>query len=103
MTIGSFAEAIARLLAKHGGSVTSWGRSDARSRQVGGFGGDPHTWWLGCDAVYDAGPPDLGALKHEAAAMGLKVIRETGKPHDHFQPDDVKPGPQTAYNGKSRD
>lgn len=82
MTIGQFAEAIAQIGHKYSGSITSWGRTVKHSIQVGGFNGDPHTWWLGADMVYDGVPtPNLDT---DATALGLHVIHEGT--HDHFQP-----------------
>lgn len=102
MTIGAFCEAVAEIGRRHGGSVTSWGRSDTRAKTVGGFAGDPHTWWVGADVVYDNGPPPFDLLRAEALGLGLRLIRETGKPHDHYQPLDMASGPLTSYGGVSR-
>lgn len=94
MTVKEFAEAIATIGRQYKGSVTSWGRSPKRSVAVGGFDGDPHTWWLGVDMVYDTGPnqPLVDIL---ARSLGLKVIHENG--HDHFQPFDFPAGPVQEY------
>lgn len=86
MTVGEFAEGVATIGRRYKGSVTSWGRTTKRAMAVGGFAGDPHTWWVGADMVYDDAPPDLAELQIIAKAVGLKVIREDAKPHDHFQP-----------------
>jgi hypothetical protein len=82
MTIAQFAEAVAQIGQKYQGSITSWGRTVKHSIQVGGFNGDPHTWWLGADMTYDSPPtPNLDA---DATKLGLHVIHEGS--HDHYQP-----------------
>lgn len=102
MTIGQFAEAVAEIGQNYRGSVTSWGRTDFHAKQVGGFAGDPHTWWVGADMVYDSGPPPIVEISLIARTLGLKVLRETGKPHDHYQPLDIPAGPVASYGGKTR-
>lgn len=102
MTVAEFAVAVHTLATRHSASVTSWGRTDLHSKSVGGFAGDPHTWFLGADLVYDGVRPVFVQLKDEAAALGLRLIRETGKPHDHVQPLDFPAGPVTAYGGVTR-
>lgn len=100
MTIGQFAEAVATIGEEYAGNVTSWGRTDAHSKAVGGFPGDPHTWWLGADMIYDNGFPSIAELTLRARALGLKVLRE--KHHDHYQPLDIPAGKVVAYGGRSR-
>src|SRR5262245_23499415 len=102
MTIGQFCEAVAQIGQEYGGSVTSWGRTDLHAKHVGGFPGDPHTWWVGADMIYDTGPPPMAELTLRARALGLKVLREQGKPHDHYQPADIPAGRVVAYGGRSR-
>jgi hypothetical protein len=102
VTIGQFAEALAQIGQNYRGSVTSWGRTDQHAKQVGGFAGDPHTWWLGADMIYDTGFPPIVELTLIAKTLGLKVIREQGSPHDHYQPLDMPAGPVTAYGGTTR-
>ena len=94
MTLSQFCDAVAAVGKAHGGSVTSWGRSPQHSVRVGGFVGDPHTWWLGVDMVYDTGAnrPEVDQM---AQALGLKVLHEKG--HDHYQPADFPAGPVTKY------
>jgi hypothetical protein len=82
MTSAEFATAVAQIGQQYHGSVTSWGRTVKHSIAVGGFNGDPHTWWLGADMVYDTPPPQT--LNAAATALGLHVIHEGT--HDHFQP-----------------
>ena len=102
MTIEFFARAMVTLRRKYGGSETSGGRTDAHAVAVGGFAGDPHTWDLGSDLIYDGAAPPLDELRRTAATFGLRVLRETGKPHDHFQPLDFPAGPVAAYGGETR-
>lgn len=82
MTISEFCVAVATIGKRYQGSVTSWGRSVKHSTDVGGFNGDPHTWWLGVDMIYDS--PPTPQLDVDAKTLGLKVLHEKG--HDHFQP-----------------
>ena|SRR5438876_2487493 len=57
-----------------------------------GTEGDPHTWFLGADVVYDrpgaavATDPNKPEVEADAATLGLRVLHETT--HDHFQPQD---------------
>ena len=100
MTVGEFAENVKALVEPHGGSVTSWGRSDAHAKKVGGFAGDPHTWWLGCDVVYDDVVPSIQRITQEAERLGLKLLREPT--HDHIQPRNFPAGPVTSYEWRTR-
>ena len=83
MTEDEFSSKIRQLGQQLHGSVTSWGRTVKHSIEVGGFDGDPHTWWLGADMIYDSGPnePLADGMAH---ALGLRVLHEKG--HDHYQP-----------------
>lgn len=93
MTVADFALAVSVIGKKYKGSVTSWGRTTKHAIAVGGFDGDPHTWWLGADLVYDDIPGK--GLDADAHALGLKVIHEGS--HDHLQPLDFPPGKVTQY------
>jgi len=97
MNTAQFAEKIVAIRRKYKGSVTSWGRSDAHAVAVGGFAGDPHTWDLGVDMVYDSGAN--AATDADAHSMGLKVLHEKG--HDHYQPADFPAGPVHSYGGET--
>lgn len=99
MTIGEFCEAVAEIGQTYDGSVTSWGRSAKHSVAVGGFTGDPHTWWLGVDMIYDA-PPDRIALDAHARVLSLHIIHEGN--HDHFQPVNFPAGTVVAYDRTTR-
>jgi hypothetical protein len=101
MTVEAFARAVVTIRRKYGGWVTSWGRTDLHSAVVGGFPGDPHTWDLGVDMLYHV-RPEFTDLRMEAEALGLAVIREELKPHDHFQPSDMEAGPVTVYAGETK-
>ena len=83
MDVEDFAKAIFVYAQKYPASVTSWGRTPEHSKAVGGFDGDPHTWWLAVDLVYDQ-TPDLAEATAYAKTLGLWLIRESD--HDHFQP-----------------
>jgi hypothetical protein len=102
VTVEEFARAIVTLRRRYNGWVTSWGRSDRHSVDAGGFAGDPHTWDLGVDMLYTV-RPDLDTLRAEAEALGLKVLREVTKPHDHYQPADFPAGPVVSYNDRTRE
>jgi len=89
---------------RYGGSVTRWGSTNQHSKDVGGFAGDPHTWWLGVDMVYDAtanrgdgSHPFMPRSCPACSEEGLKCIHEHG--HDHYQPADFPAGPVTTYGG----
>jgi len=102
MTLAQFCESVYIIGKQNAGSVTSWGRSEQHSKAVGGFAGDPHTWWLGADMIYDSGPnlvtegcvlSPRSCPKH--STHGLKCIHEKG--HDHYQPYDFPAGVATKY------
>src|SRR5216684_3162651 len=98
MTIGEFCESVAQVGKKYNGSITSWGRSPAHSKAVGGSPTDPHTQWVGADMIYDSGA-NRGDTTHpqypphscpQCGELSLKVLHE--KAHDHYQPADLVPG-----------
>ena len=101
MTVGAFWVAVSLLRRQYNGWVTSGGRTDLHSDEVGGFANDPHTWDLGADMLYHT-PPAFDDIKKSAETFGLRVIREKSKPHDHFQPLDFPAGPVTAYGGMNK-
>lgn len=102
MSLAEFAAAIAVIRRRHNGSVTSWGRTNKHALAVGGFANDPHSWDRGADMIYDDGPPPFEPLRAEAHSLGLAVIREAGKPHDHYQPLNFQAGPVTEYEGERK-
>ena len=83
MTRAEFADAVYVLGLKYNASVTSWFRSDAHNRVVGGVPHSAHRFALGVDLVYDA-PVDAAAITEDARRLGLKLLREGD--HDHVQP-----------------
>lgn len=103
MTTFEFAAAILDYADRYAASISSWKRTTKRSILVGGFEGDPHTWGLGADFIYDDGPNRPGASTHSrsphscpgCADFGLKIIHE--KSHDHAQPMDFPAGKVTKY------
>ncbi len=111
MTIADFAAAVVLYATKYGASTTRWGSTDRHSVAVGGWAGDPHTWWLGIDFLYDDGPHRPSSETHPrsphscptCSEFDLKIIHEDGAhPHDHAQPMDFPPGPVTDYRGVHR-
>ena len=95
MTPGEFAEKVKAVVEPLGGSVTSFGRTVARSILVGSTAQSPHVRWLAMDVVYDSGPNRPGSETHQkytkatpfsckvCSVDGLKVLHETT--HDHYQ------------------
>ncbi len=70
-------------------SVTSYGRTPAHNRAVGGVTNSPHLAWLAADLVYDTRPDELDATDF-ATLIGIRLIREQS--HDHLQPLDWAAG-----------
>lgn len=83
MSPQTFADAIRAYCQAMGGSISSWGRTEAHNRKVGGVPGSAHRFWVGADVIYDALPAVDPATEY-AARLGLKLIREGD--HDHLQP-----------------
>lgn len=83
MMVIDFAPAIYRYAKSTGASITSWGRTAARNKKVGGVVNSYHLRFLACDVVYDK-KPTLAIAKAAAAAQGLLLVRESD--HDHLQP-----------------
>jgi hypothetical protein len=65
------------------GSVTSWGRTLAHNRAVGGDARSLHLTWRAADVVYDT-MPDRAAAQDAARRRELYVHREGD--HDHIRP-----------------
>jgi Peptidase M15 len=80
MELAVFAEELQRYCMTLGGSVTSWGRTPAHNRAVGGVPNSRHLRWRAADVVYDE-PVELHVANATAAAGGLLVLREGD--HDH--------------------
>ncbi len=89
MTRAEFADAVLMVAAALGGSVTSWIRSEARNKAVGGVPLSAHRFGLGADLVYDRPVPE-GEARELARRAGLRLIREAD--HDHVQPLDWTAG-----------
>ncbi len=96
MTMTEFTHAVAAWRAAYPDmSVTSWFRTGARDRAVGGGGMSPHTRRPGAvDVVYAAVPgsglgaaPPVEEAQAFATALGLRLKRRVD--HDHLEPADV--------------
>lgn len=85
MTVAEFAAAAMEYCALTGASVTSWGRTQARNRAVGGVPVSAHRFFRAVDVVYD-GPTDKVQCRIIAARLGLLLLPEDD--HDHLQPAD---------------
>lgn len=93
MTPLEFADALRSYCLATGGSVTSYGRSPAHNKAVGGLPDSAHLLWLAADIVYDA-PIDPTLKSRIADRVGLHRIPEKGNvptpdeaaDHDHLQP-----------------
>lgn len=73
----------ALVCAKHRGSVTSWGRTPKRNKEVGGHPKSTHMLWLGCDIIIDVMMKNT-ELEEDCDRLGLVAIYE--KTHYHLQP-----------------
>ena len=82
-SIFSFTTAILVLAVRFRFSVTSWLRSPARNKSVGGVGDSWHLTALAVDVVLDPGEGEE-AFRREAARLGLKCLDEGD--HLHLQP-----------------
>lgn len=83
MTITEFAQRLSTYCFLTRASVTSWGRTEARNRAVGGVPYSAHRFFLAVDLVYDVELP-LEERKVTAERLGLRLIAEDD--HDHLQP-----------------
>ena len=57
MTPLDFADALRAYCQATSGSVTSWGRTPAHNKAVGGVTESAHTLWIAADVVYDVKLP----------------------------------------------
>lgn len=87
MNEDEFITAVRTLCQRFGGSVTSYGRTVAHNKAVGGVCGSAHTWFLGADVVWDI-PPEASRLRADAHELRLWSLWEGD--HTHFQPLDWK-------------
>lgn len=86
MTPLEFADALLGYCYASGASVTSWGRTEKRNRDVGGVEDSYHRDFLAADVIYDELKPIEFRGRH-ARRFGLKVVDEyASKGHDHLQP-----------------
>lgn len=79
-SVRNFAAMIITLALRHRFSITSWGRTVKRNRDVGGHDNSRHLLWLAVDCVFD----DMGgydAFLDDAIRMGLVVILENKDVH----------------------
>jgi peptidase M15-like protein len=83
LTPAAFAVAVITYRLRTGASVTSWGRTGAHNKRVGGVENSLHMVDLAVDVVYDI-LPELALAVQIATELGLKLIREPT--HDHLQP-----------------
>lgn len=82
MDILNFALHIHTLCIRHGGSVTSWVRSPARNKKVGGDDRSLHLYGLAVDVIFDDEAGKLAALVY-AKRAGLSTLDEGD--HVHLQ------------------
>ena len=80
-----------------GASQTSGFRSLERNREVGGVENSPHRYGVGLDVQYGEKEHEFAPLEEEfcketARRLGLKLVRELSKAHDHLQPLDWEAG-----------
>ena len=86
MTVAQFAEAVHQYERHFGASETSGFRTPVHNRFEGGQPDSAHLFGLARDVVYDGAVPPLNDVQSFAAPLGLMVIRESDRPHDHIQP-----------------
>ena len=83
MTPLDFITIVALVCGKHRSSVSSWGRTPKRNREVGGSPNSLHMLWIGCDIVLDVMMKNA-ELEEDCGRFGLTAIYE--KDHYHLQP-----------------
>jgi Peptidase M15 len=92
MTRAEFLDAAYDLCQKYRASTTSWFRTDAHNKAVGGVPHSPHRFGLAVDVTYDT--PLTADQKtmfiEDAKRLGIFVLPEGD--HDHLQPADWKAG-----------
>lgn len=81
MSHGEFAEAVIAGCRMLKGSITSWGRTPARNRAVGGSPTSRHLEWLAVDVVYDE-PMEASDRRRVWEELGLHFWPEGN--HDHI-------------------
>jgi hypothetical protein len=83
MTVEQFVAAVQAYSVRFPCSVTSWGRTVAHNKAVGGVADSYHLQWLAVDIVYDDWHSSEDRI-NEGRTHGLRVISEPS--HDHLQP-----------------
>ena len=78
-----FITIVALVCAQHKGSMSSWGRTPKRNKDIGGHPNSLHMVWLGCDIVLDVMMKNT-ELEADCDKFGLTAIYE--KDHYHLQP-----------------
>jgi len=84
--ISTFVETILILRIRWPFSVTSWGRTVQRNKDVGGVEDSHHIRWLGLDVVFDDGKKNV-TFEKDCDRMGIRAIWEGD--HYHLQPKDL--------------
>src|SRR5882724_8023925 len=63
--------------------VTSWWRTEAHNKEVGGMPNSKHLTGDAIDVVWKGDAPGDGMMKSISYAAGIRVVREGD--HEHFQ------------------
>jgi Peptidase M15 len=78
-----FADALRAYCYATDASVTSYGRTPARNRAVGGVATSYHLTFQAADVVYDRAPA-AAERQQIARHLGLRLVLESD--HDHLEP-----------------
>jgi hypothetical protein len=78
-----FIEMVVLICSKHRGSISSWGRTPKRNKEVGGHPNSYHMLWLGADVILDEMIKNE-RFENDAGKFGLLAIYEGD--HYHLQP-----------------
>jgi len=93
VTRAEFQEKAYTFMTVLGASETSGYRTPRRNREVKGVEHSPHLVGLAVDVTYDGGVfPAPGVAAEWASRLGLALVRELDKGHDHLQPADWQAG-----------
>lgn len=77
-----FADRILAYCSATNASVTSWGRTQAHNKRVGGVPESAHLLWLAADVIYDT---VLERTYRVALAKRLGLVLLDEGDHDHLQ------------------
>lgn len=80
MSIEEFVSGVLALRSVVPFSVTSWGRTLARNKDVGGSPSSLHLLWMAVDVVLDD-PKDQAVIVRMASRVGLRAIPESDHIH----------------------